>query len=50
MTNKEARLKLQTLYRCRCLLTGIKTDKQEFDLIEQYESECMPEYRKKVMR
>lgn len=109
MTNKQARLKLQLLYGCRCLLTGIKTDelsyhhckiKKEYggqatvengaqlideihkwihslehadmelyqlvndcldlykqcidkglvDLIEQYETECMPEFRKKVMR
>jgi hypothetical protein len=108
MRNREARLKLQTLYRCRCLLTGIKTDKLSYhhllkkqhggkatidngaqlideihrwlhqlehtdmelydlvnecldlykqcidkglvDLTEQYETECMPEFREKVMR
>mgnify|MGYP007049655042 CR=1 FL=1 len=27
MTNKQARLKLQILYGCRCLLTNIQTDK-----------------------
>ena len=30
MTNKEAREQLQVLYGCRCLLTGIKTDKLSF--------------------
>lgn len=108
MTNKEAREQLQVLYGCRCLLTGIKTDKLSFhhilkkehggkatvengaqiineihcwlhnlentdielfnlvnetldlykqctdlelvELIEQYESECMPEFRKKLTR
>lgn len=30
MTNKEAREQLQVLYGCRCLLTGIKTDKLQY--------------------
>src|SRR5574344_1739935 len=108
MTNKEVREQLQVLYGCRCLLTGIQTDKLTYhhinkkehggkataengaqiiseihnwlhslehtdielydlvnecldlykkamdlglvDLIEQYETECIPEFRKKVMR
>lgn len=108
MTNKEARLKLQVLYGCRCLLTNLKGDRltyhhlikkskggkatvengaqliweihcwlhslenvdmelfnlvneclqhyklcldlQELKLIEQYEDECMPEFRKKLRR
>ncbi len=108
MTNKEAREQLQVLYGCRCLLTGINTDKLTYhhiikkehksptnvkngaqliaeihqwthrlehtdmelydlvnecldlykqcmdlgltELIEQYENECMPEFRKKLTR
>lgn len=108
MTNREARLKLQILYGCRCLLTNIKTSKLQYhhlekkeyggkttvengsqlindihqwvhsleqddielfylvneclkhykqcmdlgltDLVEQYENECMPEFREKVMK
>lgn len=108
MTNKEAREKLQVLYGCRCLLTGIQTAKLSYhhllkkqhggkatvdngaqlindihqwvhslehsdmelydlvnecldlykqcidlglvDLVEQYETECIPEFRKKVKK
>ena len=109
MTNREARLKLQILYGCRCLLTNIQTSKLQYhhclikkcdggeatvnngaqliteihqwlhqlehtdmelydlvnetldlykqcldlgneELINQYENECMPEFRRKVMK
>ena len=37
MRNKEARLKLQVLYGCRCLLTNIETDKLHYHHIKKKE-------------